>query len=222
VRDALRFSGASDEDESVAGEPGGGDRSGRGDGVADASASRTDGSLAVPSAGLAGPDGALTANRRPAVAPGAAPATIGTEIEGARERGRTAVVQAADHRALRRGVHAEIDLGEAGRIFVHAENPGARLDVRLDADASHTARALAQHAGELASELRSDARAATVTVSGPSTSTSVSTGTSAGAGTGTGSGNGDSSSRRDRDERGEEGPARPARVGSTRRARFVL
>jgi hypothetical protein len=122
-------------------------------------------------------DGALTSNvshssgRATHVLPSAMPQ--GT-TSGVRERVRAAASEVADRRVLSRGIDAEIDLGDAGRIQVRAENPELRMDIKLDADVAYTARALAEHARDLSAELRTEARDARVTVTGPSTHTSVS------------------------------------------------
>jgi uncharacterized membrane protein YgcG len=161
---------------------------------------------------------------RPAVAAHdrSTPATLES---ASRERGRAAVSQASDRRALRLGVHAEIDLGEAGRILVHAETPQETVHVKLEADAAHTARALAEHGAALASELRSDVRDARVTVSGPNTSSSFSSSfssSSSGSSASSGGGGSSSSSRRDPREAVADGRVEPAANPSGRRARFVL
>ncbi|MBX3186753.1 MAG: hypothetical protein KF819_07045 [Labilithrix sp.] len=135
-----------------------------------------------------------------------------------RERVRDTASAAADHHALRRGVHAEVDMGGAGRVGVRAENEasGAQIHVRLEADRAETARAIADHASELAFELRSDARAARVSVTGPGTSTSVASDSAGRQGGGAGS------SAHDRDEpRGDESAPAP-RARAATRARFVL
>lgn len=148
---------------------------------------------------------------------------------GARERGRAAALGAADHRVLARGIHAKVDLGEGGRVVVHAESAkDETIAVKLDADVAHTARALSEHARSLAVELRSEAREARVTVTGPGTQSSVSS-----SGTQGGGGSGDSSSwRHDGDGRdaraayAQGSEPRDADRGATprisRRARFVL
>lgn len=152
---------------------------------------------------------------------------------GVRERGRAAANGAADHRAIASGIHAEVDLGEAGRILVHASKmEGSRVDIRLDVDVAQTARALAENARDLAMDLRSDAREARVTVSGPGThSVSISTDGGASGGTSSrGSGDDSASSRREgenhepRDAYAQGAGAADRDAGSrvSRRARFVL
>jgi hypothetical protein len=163
----------------------------------------------------------------------ATPAARGAPVRGGadggvRERVRAAASEIADRRVLARGIDAAIDLGDAGRIQVRAENPDHRVDIRVDADVAHTARALAEHARELSLELRSDARDARVTVTGPSTHTTVSSNDTSGGRSG---GGGDASSRREPGEQ-DRAPARDgvASVGvsttgsprAARRARFVL
>ena len=189
-------------------------------------------------AGMSSPsDGGLTIVSGPSGArkAGAAAAGPGAETSsGVRERGRAAAVGAADHRALANGIHAEVDLGEAGRILVHAEKTeGSRVDVRLDVDVARTARTLTENARELAVDLRSDAREARVTVSGPGTHSSVSSsgeGRTSSGGSSTGSGGESASSRRDGDHREPRDPYahdsgttdRGATARVSRRARFVL
>jgi hypothetical protein len=184
--------------------------------------SLSDGGLAIVSA----PSGARKASS-PQAGVDADAAT------GIRERGRAAATGAADHRAMANGIHAEVDLGEAGRILVHADKmDGSRVDVRLDVDVAQTARALTENARDLAMDLRSDAREARVTVNGPGTH-SVSSSTDGGATGGTSSrgGGGDSaSSRREGDNReprdgyaqGNGAADRDAGARASRRARFVL
>ena len=157
---------------------------------------------------------------------------------------RAAATTVADRRVLARGIDAEIDLGDAGRIQIRAEKPELRIDIKLDADVAHTARTLAEHARDLSLELRTEARDARVTVSGPSTFTTASSNDrphDGGSGHGAGGGTfaGDSSSQRDSSgsdrEGARDGSARSAvdprvdprvgpRVGPRvqRRARFVL
>jgi|GEM_PF-5143673 len=101
-----------------------------------------------------------------------------------REKVQNASRSIADRRVLARGIDAQVDLGEAGRIQVRAGRPAAaedvgrihRVDVRLDADIGHTARTLAEHAHDLSKQLRSDLQAsdALVTITGPTTHASVS------------------------------------------------
>jgi len=163
----------------------------------------------------------------------AAPAAVDLGAGGVRERVRSAASAVADRRVLARGIDAEIDLGDAGRIQVRAERPELRIDIKLDADVAHTARTLAEHARDLSLELRTDARDARVTVSGPSTFTSASSNDRPhdGAGGGAGASAGGSSSNRD----SGDAERRNARDGATpsvvdpraqprvqRRARFVL
>ena len=92
---------------------------------------------------------------------------------------------------------------------------------------------LSENARDLAIELRSDAREARVTVSGPGTQSSVSSSTSEGANDGTNrsGGRGDSaSSRRDGDQREPrdayaqqpDAADREVTARASRRARFVL
>lgn len=149
-------------------------------------------------------------------------------LGGVRERVRAAASEVADRRVLSRGIDAEIDLGDAGRIQVRAENPELRMDIKLDADVAHTARALAEHARDLSLELRTEARDARVTVTGPSTHTSVSShGMSEGR-----SGGGESAPRREPGhqetprERDGSVAVTSAKSGVgprvSRRARFVL
>lgn len=182
-------------------------------------------------------DGGLTIVSAPSVARTASSPAAGVDTDatgGVRERGRAAAAGAADHRAIAKGIHAEVDLGEAGRILVHADKiDGSRIDVRLDASVAHTARMLSDNARDLAIELRSDAREARVTVSGPGTQSSVSSSTSEGANDGgsRSEGRGDSaSSRRDGDPReprdayaqGPNAADRDVTTRVSRRARFVL
>lgn len=179
--------------------------------------SRTDGRLTNVSA--------LSADGKPERA-----AAHASSSQAVRERGRAAALGAADHRAIARGIHAEVDLGEAGRIIVQAkETEGKRVDVRLDTDVAHTARALSENARDLAVDLRSESRDARVTVSGPgtqSTTTSSHSGDS-----GNGANRESATSRHDQEGRETRDPyAKDStpRVGETtnprnsRRARFVL
>ena len=178
-------------------------------------------------------DGGLTIVSAPSVARTASSPAAGVDTDatgGVRERGRAAAVGAADHRAIAKGIHAEVDLGEAGRIVVHADKiDGSRVDIRLDASVAHTARMLSENARDLAIELRSDAREARVTVSGPGTQSSVSSSTSEGANDG-GSRGDSASSRRDGDPRkprdayaqGSATADRDVTTRVSRRARFVL
>ncbi len=154
-----------------------------------------------------------------------------------RERSREVALGAADRRAISRGIHAEVDLGEAGRIVVHAKHAdGRELDVRLDTNVEQTARALSEHARELAVDLRSESREARVTVTGPGTDATTSSSNSENSGhSGTpgGGASGESaSSRRENDGRDPRDPyakesTPPAGHGAqtsrnSRRARFVL
>jgi hypothetical protein len=188
----------------------------------------------APIGGTAPPlDGGLANVSRPSLSSTSSERMMGVEstaVGGLRERTRAAATEASDHRVLTHGIRAEIDLGDGGHITVHAENPASRVEVKLDTDVGATARTLAQHARELAGELRTDGRDARVTVSGPGTHTTVtSSGSSAGD-----AGGYEASSRRESDAReprdgrqqdeagAERGAANgpPARV--SRRARFVL
>jgi hypothetical protein len=200
----------------------------------------TDGSVATSPSGIAGAgmsslsDGGLTIVSGPAGARKAGTAAAGLASEatsGVRERGRAAATGAADHRTLAAGIHAEVDLGEAGRVLVHAEKTeGSRIDVRLDADVARTARTLSENAHDLALDLRSDAR---VTVNGPGTHASVSSSGSDGGRNSTssrGSGGDSASSRQDGENRDPRAPHaqgsgtsdRDTAAGGSRRARFVL
>ena len=182
-------------------------------------------------------DGGLTIVSAPSVARTAGSPAAGVDTDaagGVRERGRAAAAGAADHRAIAKGIHAEVDLGEAGRILVHADKiDGSRVDVRLDANVAHTARMLSENAHDLAIELGSDAREARVTVSGPGTQSSVSSSSSEGANDGSSRSGGRSdsaSSRRDSDHReprnayahGPDTADREVTARVSRRARFVL
>lgn len=180
-------------------------------------------------------DGALTIVTAPAGSrkPAGPSAPVDADsTPGIRERGRAAATGAADHRAIANGIHAEVDLGEAGRVLVHADKmDGSRVDVRLDADVAQTARALTENARDLAMDLRTDAREARVTVSGPGTQ-SVSTSTDGGASGGAShrERHGDAaSSRREENREPRDGSAhgngaadRDAGARVSRRARFVL
>jgi hypothetical protein len=173
-------------------------------------------------------DGGPTANvsRSPARSGGrAASVAEGGATGAAKERVRAAE-GVADRRALARGIDAAIDLGDAGRVQVHAGQKELRVDIRLDADVAHTARTLADHARDLSLELRTDTRDARVTVTGPSTYERASSDErSQGR-----AGGGESSARREPDDRDrqrarDEAPAPLNSSGSaraSRRARFVL
>jgi len=159
---------------------------------------------------------------------------------GVRERSRAAAMETADLRTIARGIRAEVDLGEDGRLVVRAEkhdlhasasgtSHSSRVDVALDVDRQETARVLASHVREIAAEIRQDGTSARVTVSGPGLPTTHGDGGSASGGRRE-SQESSSSSHRDADDRGRQG--RPA-VGATtlegstnggaaRRARFVL
>lgn len=144
------------------------------------------------------------------------------EVHAGRERAIETATRAADRHAIARGVHAEIELGDAGRVHVHASRPDERIHVRLDADAAATARMLGEHAGELARELRTNVHDARVTVSGPTTHA---TATSEGSARGD-RGNGSSHGREERpaiaqNDDGAHARRTPAAARAAR-ARFVL
>src|SRR5262249_10782201 len=86
-----------------------------------------------------------------------------------RERLHEQVVGAMDASALKRGVHAEVDLGASGRIAISAEKH-TQVTVQLQSDVGSTAQVLTRHANELTSELARGGHDARVTISGPSTS----------------------------------------------------
>jgi len=193
-------------------------------------------------------DGALTANVNRQTGSGSTatrPAALQAgATSGVRDRVRVAASEISDRRVLARGIDAAVDLGDAGRILVRAEKPAGNVEITLDADVAHTARALAEHARDLSVELRTDAGEARVIVNGPSTHTSVSSndspqgragsgsGSGSGASAGASSGGGESASRHDRGEQqrphARDGVASVASGGShgrpsgSRRARFVL
>lgn len=135
--------------------------------------------------------------------------------EAARMATRTklenAAVRTSVGRALKQGAKTEVHLPEAGRISVSAETRPTKVDVSLDVERTSTARTLASHAGELASELRSPHASARVTVHGP--------GVSAGP-------NGDQRSAAERDPRREpedtQEEKNPVRTVASRRVRIVL
>jgi hypothetical protein len=154
----------------------------------------------------------------PVTRPEGAPAAIARPAEPspsvvhhAPERLREAALASADAHALRRGVHAEVDLGDAGRVAVTARQPHGATDVRVDAESSRTATVLVEHASELVADLQKHAPDARVTIGGPTTLQSFGNGSSGGGG-------------RPRDE--APAPAEPeedARVPVPgRRVRFVL
>ena len=122
-----------------------------------------------------------------------------------------AAVRTSVGRALKQGAKTEVHLPEAGRISVSAETRPTKVDVSLDVERTSTARTLASHAGELASELRSPHASARVTVHGP--------GVSAGP-------NGDQRSAAERDPRREpedtQEEKNPVRTVASRRVRIVL
>jgi hypothetical protein len=193
-----------------------------------------EGASAPTAAGIATAiDGALTNVSRLSASPRSGEAALGvasTTTGGLRDRTRAAATEASDHRAIARGMNAQVDLGEAGRVTVRTENPASRIDVRLDAEVSATARSIAANAQDLASELRTDTREARVIVNGPSTHTTV---TSNGASAGDSNGH-SASSRRDADPQNPRDGRAPQETGvdrgadaspsprAARRARFVL
>jgi hypothetical protein len=96
-----------------------------------------------------------------------APADVeGTARERVRTRVREARLDTADARAIAREVHGDVDLGEAGRVAVHAAHGARSLDVRVSADVADTARAIAENAHDLAKELRNHATSPRVIVNG--------------------------------------------------------
>jgi hypothetical protein len=193
-----------------------------------------DGAAAPTAAGIqTAIDGALTNVNRLSASPRSGEAALGvasTATGGLRDRTRAAATEASDHRAIGRGMNAQVDLGEAGRVTVRTENPASRVDVRLDAEVSATARSIAANAQDLAAELRTDTREARVIVNGPSTHTTVtSNGTSSGDSGGHSAasrGEGDAQNPRDRratqETGGDRAPDASPIPRAARRARFVL
>lgn len=151
---------------------------------------------------------------------------MGSAHRGGREQAIETAARAADRHAISRGVHAEIELGDAGRVQVHASRPDERIHVRLDADAASTARALGEHARDLARELQTNAHDARVTVSGPTTHASVTSDGSARGERSTAGGNGSSQGRDERASRtaNDDGAhaTRATKAVGGARARFVL
>jgi hypothetical protein len=177
--------------------------------------------------GPLGTDNVLTSNVSPTTVNAKSVKTLGVETtentSGVRERTRAAASVLADRRVLSKGIDAQIDLGEAGRIIVRAEHPDHRIDIRVDAEVPHTARALAEHARDMTMEFRSDAR---LTISGPDTFVSHDTAQGRASG-------GDATFARDKGGESRQDQNRPAREDESdavaavtkptaRRARFVL
>ena len=191
-----------------------------------ASASATEGRGADVAAA-----GALTPNDDRLTNVNASTSNAGGEMGSAHRAGREHAIEtasrAADRHAISRGVHAEIELGDAGRVQVHASRPDDRIHVRLDADAAATARALGEHARDLARELQTSSQDARVTVSGPTTHASVTSDGSARGDRGMAGGNGSSQERDERTARSTNDDGTHARSTSKThtpgaRARFVL
>lgn len=191
-----------------------------------ASASATEGRGADVAAA-----GALTPNDDRLTNVNASTPNAAVEMGSAHRAGREHAIEtasrAADRHAISRGVHAEIELGDAGRVQVHASRPDDRIHVRLDADAASTARALGEHARDLARELQTSSHDARVTVSGPTTHASVTSDGSARGDRGMAGGNGSPQERDERTARSTNDDATHARStskthASGSRARFVL
>lgn len=189
-------------------------------------ASATEGRAAgAPTAGALTPNDDRLTNVN-ATTPPSPGVEMGSAHRGGREQAIETAARAADRHAISRGVHAEIELGDAGRVQVHASRPDERIHVRLDADAASTARALGEHARDLARELQTNAHDARVTVSGPTTHASVTSDGSARGDRNMAGGNGSSQGRDERASRTANDDGAPATratkaVGGAR-ARFVL
>ena len=137
-------------------------------------------------------------------------ASSASSTSGAAERLRDAATLSADKSAIRHGMRAVADLGDAGRVEIATHRDHAQLDVRLDAQQQSTAKTLLQHAPELANELR-DAR---VTVNGSGTSSGHN---------GPRDGSRDDASERDaREDHTSHQESDPSLPLGTRRVRMVL
>jgi len=189
-------------------------------------ASATEGRVAsAPTAGALTPNDDRLTNVN-ATTPPSPGVEMGSAHRGGREQAIETAARAADRHAISRGVHAEIELGDAGRVQVHASRPDEQIHVRLDADAASTARALGEHARDLARELQTNAHDARVTVSGPTTHASVTSEGSARGDRNMAGGNGSSQGRDERssptaNDDGAHATRATKAVGGAR-ARFVL
>lgn len=145
-------------------------------------------------------------------------------------RVREAALESADKHAVAHGVRAEVDLGEGGRIAISAAEKAHSIDVKVDAQARHTAETIAKHAGELVSELRHQTEYARVTVNGQGSFSggggshggSNHSYASNGSGASHQGGNQSSSSHRDGSHDGDSNEPSPAPRASGRKVRIVL
>lgn len=149
-----------------------------------------------------------------------APTTAHAPLDASAAHAPKHVSTALDHAALARGMHGEIDLGDAGRVAVTTHTPRETLEVLVRAEHVVTAAAIARHAPDIAADLASIGREAHVAVATTNAPTTFAS-SDASRGSGAWGHGGRQPDARDRGD--DAGPAPTAMSAERpRRVRFVL